>query len=262
MHAVTGRDPTIIVNVPNDLHPSPFATTLLTERAERLRLQLRSSRVPLLLHMEVVSQVCNDYFRTADCVPRPGELVIDAGANVGCYSLIAALLEPKAQLTAFEPLDDAYAKLIGNIELNGMANRIVPNRLALGSRSGELVLTRIFEGTQGTPVPDLLSPGVIWGQSGREAVPVVTLDQYLSTHQLRLPDIIKLDVEGFELEVLEGAPDALSNARLLIAEWHSAALRQAMQRLTTQAGLEFLPHCSDDFSGPLGIAYFCRPRRS
>jgi FkbM family methyltransferase len=247
-----------MLSAPGDLRDSPFATPVLQARAGPLRLRLRSSGAFLRFHMMALSQVCHDYFRIPECIPQPGELVVDAGANVGCYSMVAALLEPAAQLHAFEPLTDAYTKLAANIELNGLIGRIVANQAALGSESGEVTLTRIFKGSQATVAPELVSPGIIDGHYGREIVPIVSLDEHVSTHGLPVPDIIKLDVEGFELEVLKGAQSSLSKAPVLMAEWHSGSLRETLLGLAAGAGYEFLPACSDDFGRPAGIAYFRR----
>jgi len=199
--------------------------------------------------------VCDDYFRIPACVPRPGELVIDAGANAGCYTLIAALLEPTARLHAFEPLSSAYASLVTNCRINALTSRVIANRAALGSETAELKLRRTGEGGQGTLAREL----VVAGDSWSEMTPVVPLDRYVADAGLPTPDIIKLDVEGHEVEAAAGAANTLRNVRLLIAEWRSPERLQKLMRATGDAGLELASSCSDDPDAPIGIAYFHRP---
>jgi FkbM family methyltransferase len=255
LEAATGQDLAIILRVPSDLRESPFVAPVLRAREDRLRLRLRSTAAHLYGDVNILRQVCDDYFRIAACVPRPGELVIDAGANIGCYSLVAALLEPTARLHAFEPLSSAYASLATNCRVNALTGRVVANRAALGSETGELELRRTWKGRQGTLARDLVADG----DYGTEMTPVVPLDRYVADGELRTPDIIKLDVEGYEVELATGAVNTLRNVRLLIAEWHSPERLQELMRATGDAGLELVSSCSDDPDEPIGIAYFHRP---
>jgi FkbM family methyltransferase len=255
LEAASGRDLAITLRVPSDLRESPFVSPVLRAREERLRLCLRSSAAHLYTDVNVLRQVCDDYFRIPACVPRPDELVIDAGANIGCYTLVAALLEPTARLHAFEPLSSAYASLATNCRINALTGRVIANRAALGSETGELELRRTGEGGQGTLARDLVIDGDYWS----EMTPVVPLDRYVADGELRTPDIIKLDVEGHEVELATGAVNTLRNVRLLIAEWHSPERLQQLTRATADAGLELVSSCSDDPDQPIGIAYFHRP---
>lgn len=254
LEAATGRDLEITLNVPGDLRESPFVASTLRARGDHLQLRLCSSAALLYRHVNVLRQVCDDYFRHPECVPQAGELVIDAGANIGCYSMVAAMLEPTMRSHAFEPLACAYAKLTMNCRINDLAGRIVTNQTALGSKPGEFELEHTLRGHQGTLTDDLAD-----GDYGSEAVSVVQLDRYIADSELRAPGIMKLDVEGFEVEVLAGAENALRTVRLLVTEWHSSERLDGVTRAATKAGLDLLSSCSDDLGEPIGIAYFRRP---
>jgi hypothetical protein len=89
--------------------------------------------------------------------------------------------------------------------------------------------------------------------------PVVPLDRYVADGELRTPDIIKLDVEGHEVEAAAGAANTLRDVRLLIVEWHSPERLQKLMRATSDVGLELMSSCSDSPDEPIGIAYFHRP---
>jgi FkbM family methyltransferase len=255
LEAATGRDLAITLRVPTDLRESPFVAPVLRVREDRLRLRLRSSAAHLYADVNVLRQVCDDYFRVPACVPLPGELVIDAGANVGCYTLIAALLEPTARLHAFEPLSSAYASLATNCRINVLTGRVVANRAALGAKTAELELKRTGEGGQGTLAREL----VIDGDYRSEITPVVPLDRYVADAGVRTPGIIKVDVEGHEVELAAGAVNTLRHVRLLIVEWHSPERLQKLTRAAGDAGLELVSSCSDDPDATMGIAYFHRP---
>lgn len=254
LEAATGRDLSITLNVPTDLRESPFVAPVLEQRTAHLQLRIHSSASLLYYDVNILRQVCRDYFRHPDCVPRADELVIDAGANIGCYSTIAALLEPTARVHAFEPLRSAHSRLVVNCRTNRLAGRIFTTQAALGSESGQLELVGVEKGRQGTLVRDLADRTY-----PSEMVSVMRLDHYIADQRLPAPGIIKLDVEGFEVEVLEGAEQALRQARLLVAEWHSTKRLEKVIRMATDAGYELLASSSDDVTEPVGIVYFRRP---
>ncbi len=116
---------------------------------------------------------------------KPGELFLDVGANVGTWSMLAASLG--VQVIAYEPSSDTFPLLVENIGLNRWEDRIRPVKAAVGRSHGEARLTTGL-GTVNRLVDE-----------GGEAIPVVTLD---GPERVSL---VKIDVEGAELDVLEGA---------------------------------------------------------
>lgn len=137
----------------------------------------------------------------------PGDLFVDIGANVGCYTLWA--LDLGAQVVAFEPDRLARERLERNLDLNGYAAEIVP---AAASDS----LGRAFF-TQGKDTMNSLAEAGV----GRVEVPTTTLDAVLGR---RYAAGVKIDVEGHERRVLEGARQALADRRieLLQLEWNDS----------------------------------------
>jgi len=133
-----------------------------------------------------------------------GMTVVDIGANVGYYTLLAArLVGDKGKVFAFEPEPENYALLVRNIELNGYRN-VIPVRKAISSQTGkaDLFLNR-ETGAHGF-LPD--REGVI----GIMPVETVSLDKYFKGIEHPI-DIIKIDVEGAELEVLLGMQNIIKN---------------------------------------------------
>jgi len=140
-------------------------------------------------------------------VLRPGDVFIDVGSNVGVYAIWAA--EKGADVVALEPALDTFRLLKKNITLNGY--RVHAINAAAGSVSGT---TRF---TSGQDSVNHFDP------SGTVEIPVVTLDTVIGD---RAVAGVKIDVEGFELDVLRGCVRALSERRILLIqlEWNSTSL--------------------------------------
>lgn len=141
----------------------------------------------------------------------PGTIVWDVGANVGFFSLLAARLG--AVVHAFEPVPATAAALRANVAANGFGERIQVHEAAVGARSGEAPFLVVDEASWS----HLADRGEHPRTRTRVRVPVVALDDL----DLPPPDVVKIDVEGSELAVLEGARTLLAeHAPRLIVELH------------------------------------------
>ncbi len=127
---------------------------------------------------------------------RPGDLFVDAGANVGSYTLLAA--SAGARCVSFEPLPATYQKLLANVGLNGWQSRVEAMNAGLGSVRGEMRFTVGEDTANHVANADDRGPTT--------PVPVVTLDDTLAGQR---PTLIKIDVEGYETEVIRGAAKML-----------------------------------------------------
>jgi FkbM family methyltransferase len=145
---------------------------------------------------------------------RPDDLFVDVGANVGSYTLLAA--STGANCVAFEPLPDTYRKLVRNIGMNGLALRVDAVNAGVASEAGELRFTADL---------DTDNHVALDGYKGRiEKIPVTTLDEKVGNSNVSL---VKIDVEGFEAEVIRGARHLLTNRppAALIIEVNDASHR-------------------------------------
>lgn len=132
---------------------------------------------------------------------RPGAVVYDIGANVGFFSLLAAkLVGPTGCVYSFEPVAENAASIRENVSINRFEN-IKIFELAVGRDSGtaELLLTAWDGG--GSLSTSAVKPSE---PVSRRNVRVVALDELIPAERLRKPDFVKIDVEGVELEVLQG----------------------------------------------------------
>lgn len=129
---------------------------------------------------------------------------IDAGANIGIHSLTAAASNSKIEIYSFEPDTRNFFDLMTNIVLNDFYN-IKPFRMGLGNTTGEVYLN-INEGWN--KGKHSVKVGFI-DSAKKISIPITKLDcfkDFIKSNKL----IIKIDVEGFEKEVLEGAEQILS----------------------------------------------------
>jgi len=140
-------------------------------------------------------------------VLHPGDLFIDVGANIGSYAILAA--ESGAEVIALEPAPDTYALLLENIALNGY-----PVRAILAAAGAQAGVARFTSGQDSVNRFD---------SQGSASTNVVTIDSLIGD---RVVTGMKVDVEGFEIEVLQGCERALSEhrIRLLQLEWNTGSL--------------------------------------
>jgi FkbM family methyltransferase len=133
---------------------------------------------------------------------EPGDSAIDVGANFGWYTnLLAQRVGEGGTIHAFEPVPSLAGLLADSVDLNGHRERVRVNQAALGAQSGDITIYT-FAG-----LPHGHASSTPLGR--RDATPHVcsltTLDDYFE----RLPDqqiaLVKIDVEGHELDVLQGA---------------------------------------------------------
>jgi FkbM family methyltransferase len=144
-------------------------------------------------------------------------LVVDVGANIGIYACTGARhLPPGGRLVAFEPVPENHAYLLRNVTRNGLAERVVVERQAVGETAGELTLYLSGEqsGKHSAAQSNVGEP------TDAVTVPMTSIDAYLAEHPLGSPDIIKIDVEGYEGYVLRGAGKTLQALPTLLFEIH------------------------------------------
>ena len=148
---------------------------------------------------------------------KPGMTVLDVGANVGSHTFrLAKLVGPTGQVIAFEPMRWAYGKLCRNAQLNSFSN-VTLEKIAIGNENGTLraaFRTRwSIDGSSDEPE--------------QENVVIMRLDDYLTSRGVKPVDFIKLDVDGYEYKVLQGAVDTLrSSAPLIVMEFATWTLER------------------------------------
>jgi len=133
----------------------------------------------------------------------------DVGANFGLHGITAKFLRPRSRVLCFEPSPAMLDRLGRNRALNGLDVDILG--IALSNRTGS---QELFLGPPGNPGMSTLSPWTAATYAGSCVVAVARGDDLLEGGRVPAPTVIKLDVEGHELPVLEGLSKALSSPAL------------------------------------------------
>jgi FkbM family methyltransferase len=171
---------------------------------------------------------------------RDGHVCYDVGANVGVYVLqFAHWSRPSGRVVAFEPNDGARKVLEHHVKLNGVADRVTIVPAAVGSSSGRATLYAAdADGMSRLNVPN----AAIADRVRPYEVPVVSVDQYVEQSGLA-PDVLMLDIEGFEIAALSGAKRLIQRKRdlLIVVEMHPNVWSSAnTTRQSTEALLDEL----------------------
>lgn len=184
---------------------------------------------------------CDHEIRAMSDFIQPGDTVLDVGANIGNHTLaFANLVGPHGKVLSFEAQPLVYQSLISSVSLNSLEN-VRCYQVAVGNTMGTLNVPLLdpyhpqqnFGGMSfKTPhLPSLL----------HEKIPLITLDSL----NLEACHLIKIDVEGMELEVLEGATQTIARCHpVLYLENHEGAQNPFIQ-LLTQWGYKIYKHGTD-----------------
>ena len=147
---------------------------------------------------------------------RPGDLFVDAGANVGSYTVLASKA-CGARVLAFEPVPATARRLDDNVRLNDVDHLVEVRPVGLADRAGDLAFVADLDTMNRVVAAGEVHPGAV-------ALPVARLDDELAGRPG--PYVLKVDVEGFEEAVLAGAPALLADpalVALVIEVWDGEA---------------------------------------
>ena len=157
---------------------------------------------------------------------RSGDVLYDIGANVGAYSLIAfAVSGSQAKVYAFEPSFPTFNSLSRNVFLNQAQGSVIPLHIALSDRTA--VAEFQYRNLQpGAAKHELLPENSRGGKSAPfvQRLLAYRIDDLIEQFGLEAPDLIKLDVDGHEFSVLQGAEKTLrlTKTRSVVMEMDSS----------------------------------------
>jgi FkbM family methyltransferase len=156
---------------------------------------------------------------------EPGRVFIDVGANVGVITLAASSwVGATGRVIAIEPSSREFARLERHVRLNALTN-VSTVRAAVAATSGPRTLRVASSATAGGNTLGSHFAYAEMEATGVERVEAVTLDELASRLRLERVDVVKLDIEGAEVEALRGASDLLRRHRpSLVVEVCATAL--------------------------------------
>ena len=146
----------------------------------------------------------------------PDPIVLDVGANIGFYSVALGfhLKDSRAQVFAFEPVMENYERLRENVALNSLEQTVIPLRVALGSSEGSVVLSR--ESDRGATTGNAVVNHEATPGDTPSSCRLTTLDCIARELSITNCHLLKMDIEGYEYKLLQGASEFISEHRPLI----------------------------------------------
>mgnify|MGYP003956724617 FL=1 len=158
-------------------------------------------------------------------------VIFDVGANCGFFSIHALDIWPGARVHAFEPQRLVFHEFKKSISLNNLSDQIQCANIAVGKNDGKANFYENRSQISASLVKNKVARRRI---TNKYFVNVLSLDSYINFNNIVGIDILKVDVEGGELDVLEGARQALNIVSILLIEVHppfaSAAMVEAIVR--------------------------------
>src|SRR5262245_49528237 len=141
---------------------------------------------------------------------QPGDVVVDVGAFVGLFTLLAAAaVGSRGQVHAFEPVPQSFDRLQANVAANALS-QVRLNRSAVGAHEGMVTL-----GLEGPEVPGFRESAAFYTVGGAydaTSAPLLSLDLYVADQlEGRHIRLLKIDAEGSEPDVLSGLTGTLAN---------------------------------------------------
>ena len=191
--------------------------------------ELALLRLPLWLIRRIP---CSYSTYLACYTPRKGDVILDCGAHIGnCALLFSRLVGKKGLVIAAEPLEKAFHILKGRIQRLKLGNVVAVNK-GVWNQSTQQALW-VSEST--------LSNRLISGQEAEinteptDRVDCITIDDLMDTLNLKRLDLVKMDIEGAEIEALEGSQKTIKRfmPNIAIASYHMRDGRQTSHRLET-----------------------------
>lgn len=153
---------------------------------------------------------------------RPGQTVVEVGANEGWFSMLAAkLVGPTGVVVACEPQERLWPAILKNIALNDFAAvKLLPFAIGREWGSGEINLYPSLN----TGSSHISGARRRWEKT--QPIKVMPLSAVLDSLEGRRIDLLKIDIEGFELHALQGAGAHLgSSVKRIVVEVHPAQLK-------------------------------------
>ena len=134
------------------------------------------------------------------------DIVFDVGANIGWYTLLFAKILTDGQCHAFEPVPWIYDKLKANCSLNNVESNVFLNLMAMGNADKNVQLHTF----SGLPHGHSSISSLSRDDFNINEAQMITLNEYIDIKKIEKVDLIKCDVEGAELKVLEGSSNLFS----------------------------------------------------
>lgn len=148
----------------------------------------------------------------------PMPTIIDIGAHIGAFTLLALWVLPRAKVFSFEPDPTNYEYLKKNVERNNFASRCRPvNKAVMKDRASRT----LYSPATHSPSSTLFPPMGVRGDFSQTQVECLTLADIFDVFKIDLCDLLKIDCQGGEYEILMNTPEAyLLKIKSIVLEYH------------------------------------------
>lgn len=171
----------------------------------------------------VANEINTDSYNIKSIDFKPGDVVIDIGANIGMLSIFLAKRYPFLKIYAFEPANLNYNNFLKNIEINGVEpNTITVEKLAVtgDARTVTLGFNTTNSGGSGLVEYGFKGKGFISKDEDKD-IKSITLDQIFEKYDIKNVKLLKIDCEGSEFEILKNCKKKnLKKIKNLRGEFH------------------------------------------
>ena len=217
-NSALGKISTLIQGISKDLMPLEMAMTKLDAYGQEFHfVHVAGDYIPRKISDEKTFYE-STFLELLQGFHRPGGLIIDGGANIGNHTLYFAKVLG-AEVIAFEPEPHNASCLVINLAVNGISDRVQLHRHGLGQTSGMITLQMNVQANFGSFTSKLSSNSnsdqIV--DTMQVNVPVSSLDAVFGDKSRKAISILKLDVEGMELDVLRGAKELVQSSLPVIA---------------------------------------------
>lgn len=202
---------------------------------------------------EFMPKGCDPHLDIKRLVERDMVTIFDVGANVGQTALALRSNFPKASIYCFEPFSKSYQALVSNLATDKQSKLY---QLALGAEPGSSKISI----TEDSVANSLLHFGN-GSYSQYEDVEVETVDRIMDKEKLSQIDLLKTDAEGYDLEVLKGAREALRKKRIQFIFTEATIRDDDLQRTNFFALYDFLKGYGMNLYALYDLYYLDQPVR-
>ncbi|MEM3373006.1 MAG: FkbM family methyltransferase [Candidatus Anstonellales archaeon] len=198
--------------------------TLIYETRNGIKIKVRTNSYDSRVVSEII---CYRIYQKDGFEIKDNYVIVDIGANIGCYALFAAFSADNVKVFCFEPNEENYNLLMENIAMNGLKGKIIPYKYAVAGQNKKVELL-VSKSQFNTKHYESISmyEGIIKNipdthEILKEEVDAISLEKVFKLCQIDKIDLLKLDCEGAEYEIiLSSSSDTLRKISKIVLEYH------------------------------------------
>ena len=198
--------------------------------------------IPIIFISYYESIMTNQYNVSSEKIKN--KIVIDVGSNLGEFAIYCARLGAK-RVYAFEPVTETFKILKKQIKINNLKGRVIPIKMALGNKNETSKINFNMLGD--------LRANIDGSGSKSEAIKIIRLDYFCKKEEINKVDFIKIDVEGYEENVLKGAIKIIKRDKpiLSFSAYHKPEDKKVLPalvlKLRSDYKIKLLKRAEEDF---------------